>query len=85
MDYKHLTGKYFKWYNKIIDNRLNNPITGYTETHHIIPKSLGGTNDPKNLVAVTAREHYLLHYLLTKFTEGEQKSKMVYAFNMMNI
>ena len=76
--------KYYKIYNQIIDNRKNNPVTGYTETHHIIPKSLGGTNDPKNLVALTAREHYICHYLLTKFTTGQDYYNMAYAFNLMN-
>ena len=29
--------------------------------HHIIPKHLGGTNDPSNLVSVTIEEHSTLH------------------------
>jgi hypothetical protein len=56
---------------------------GYKERHHIIPKSLGGTDSKSNLVDVTAREHFILHYLLTKFTEGPDFRKMVNAFNMM--
>ncbi len=56
----------------------------YYETHHIIPRSLGGKNIEENLVLLTAREHYLAHYLLWKFSEGEKKSKMAYAFYFMS-
>ena len=38
----------------------------YLEKHHIIPKSLGGTNDASNLVKFTARQHYIAHLLLYK-------------------
>lgn len=57
----------------------------YYEEHHIIPKSLGGNNDESNLVLLTAREHFLAHYLLCKITEGkkEEHYKMVCAFNLM--
>lgn len=37
----------------------------YYEQHHIIPKCLGGTNSPSNLVLLTAREHYVAHCLLS--------------------
>jgi len=38
----------------------------YTERHHIVPKSMGGSNDSENLVELTAREHYIAHWLLYK-------------------
>lgn len=78
-----IENKYKKLYYQIIENRKNNPLpnTKYTEKHHIIPKSLGGSNDPDNLVKLSAREHYLCHYLLTKFTIGNNKRKMIYGFN----
>jgi hypothetical protein len=72
--------KYYKWYNKIINNALERSnLTGYFETHHIIPKSLGGLDNSQNLVKLTAREHFICHYLLTKFTSGNDYKKMVYA------
>lgn len=61
---------YQKIYNSIIQNRLNNPYNGYTETHHIVPKSLGGLSDNDNLVKLTAREHFICHVLLVKIHEG---------------
>ena len=39
----------------------------YYEKHHIKPRSLGGNDSEDNLVLLTAREHYLAHYLLWKF------------------
>lgn len=55
----------------------------YTEKHHIVPVSLGGPNKESNLVCLTAREHFICHVLLTKFTEGKNKQKMLHAFWMM--
>lgn len=52
---------------------------GYVESHHIIPKSIGGNNTKTNLVYLTAREHFICHLLLTKMTEGKNKSKMIHA------
>lgn len=43
-----------------------NKVLGYTENHHIVPKSLGGTNDKSNLILLTAREHFLCHLLLCR-------------------
>jgi DNA-binding CsgD family transcriptional regulator len=76
-----LSNKYHRWYYNIIQNRLSTPVTGYTERHHIIPKSLGGSNSQSNLVALTAREHYLCHLLLVKMTEGSIRTAMLRAFN----
>lgn len=51
----------------------------YTESHHIIPKSLGGSDDKTNLVDLTYKEHRLCHKLLVKMTQGKAKGKMAYA------
>jgi len=37
-----LKNKYTKWYFNIVSAAQNRDISGYTEEHHIIPKSLGG-------------------------------------------
>lgn len=78
-----LTNKYSKLYYSITSKAKQRIVDGYTETHHIIPQSLGGTNDKKNLVELTAREHFICHWLLIKMTEGEDRSKMLYALNGM--
>ena len=76
---------YARTYYRIIENRLKNPYTGYTEKHHIIPRSLGGSDSADNLVRLTAREHFLCHWLLVKMYKENKTSyyKMLKAFNMM--
>jgi len=51
----------------------------YYERHHIIPKCMNGTNDINNLVLLTAREHFLAHWILVKIHRGN--FKLIYAFN----
>lgn len=74
-----LENKYTSCYNSIIDRAKTRFLDGYHETHHIIPKSLGGDNHKDNLVKLTAREHFICHLLLTKMFEGDAKNKMVHA------
>lgn len=79
--------KYSRWYFGIIQNAKNsNRLKGdhYFESHHIIPKSFGGTNQKTNLVLLTPREHFLCHLLLPKMLHDPIKiGKMVYAFFRM--
>lgn len=74
-----IENKYHKYYYNIISAAKSRDIHGYVERHHIIPKSLGGTNEPCNIVRLTAREHFICHMLLVKMTNGVAKSKMIYA------
>ena len=57
---------YIRVYWSIIHNRLHNKVDGYVEHHHIIPRSEGGLDNNDNIVALTAREHYICHLLLAK-------------------
>lgn len=36
----------------------------YYENHHIVPRCLAGSDDKENLTKLTAKEHYLAHWLL---------------------
>ncbi len=81
----YLSNKYTTWYNNIIQQAKTRSLTGYKERHHIVPKSLGGSDLQINLVDLTAKEHFVCHLLLTKMTYGKTKEKMVYAaWNMAN-
>lgn len=74
--------KYTRWYTQITERARNRHLDGYTERHHIQPRSLGGT-DNNNLVELTAREHFICHWLLVKMTTGEDHYKMLNALRMM--
>lgn len=74
-----IDNKYTRWYYAIVDNAKTRSITGYTETHHIIPRSIGGSNQKDNLVKLTAREHFVCHMLLVKMLPSSQNQKLVYA------
>lgn len=65
---------YQKIYSNLIAKCKARPaFEGYSETHHIVPKSLGGhKTDPSNLVVLTAREHFVAHFLLAKMHGGTQ-------------
>lgn len=58
MDYKRV-------HDLIIKRARNRSIEGYTERHHIMPKCMGGSDNMENLVRLTAKEHFLIHRLLT--------------------
>jgi hypothetical protein len=81
-----IKNKYTKTYYSIITRaKSRSSLTCYTEKHHIIPKSLGGSNNSENLVCLTAKEHFICHLLLPKMTVGDQKRKMVYAAWRMSV
>ena len=52
----------------------------YSESHHILPRCMGGDDSENNLTVLTAKEHYLAHLLLTKIYDN---SSLMYAFGMM--
>ena len=56
----------------ILKAKSRSNLIGYSEIHHIIPKSLGGLNSKSNLVQFTAREHFIAHILLAKIHGGNQ-------------
>lgn len=79
-----IKNKYSRIYYSIISRAKSRPKTGYSETHHILPKSMGGSDELSNLVELTAKEHYICHLLLPKITEGENRYKMIYAYTIMS-
>lgn len=79
MNYK-VNDHYWRRYLRFIASREPLPV-GYAETHHIYPRSLFPqlANDPKNLIRLTAREHFIAHWILHKAFGG----KMTMAFMYM--
>lgn len=90
-----IDNKYTRWYYSIVNARLASPLDNrvYTESHHIIPESFhavrsrpgpvgwveGDPEAPTNKVSLSAREHFICHWLLTKMTTGKERFKMVEA------
>lgn len=77
---------YQRIYNQLIERgkkenrkklKHTNPDFVYYERHHIIPRCLGGSNDKENLVLLTAREHFLAHWLLVRIYP--ENSKLIFA------
>jgi hypothetical protein len=77
--------KYLRWYDAIIERARARTLHVYLEKHHILPRSLCGGDEPGNLVDLTYREHFLVHWLLTKFTNGFARTKMLYALHCMTM
>lgn len=79
---------YSKIYNLIINERIKNPSQNiYIEKHHILPRSLGGSDNINNLVSLSAKEHFICHRLLEKIYKDEpiKHRSMIHAlFMMMN-
>lgn len=53
----------------------------YTENHHIVPKSLGGTDDDSNMKRLTARQHFIAHWMLWKAYDTDELSSAFWAMN----
>ena len=73
-------------YQRFIESRRHRPLIrekGY-EIHHILPTSIGGTNDKSNKVKLTCREHFVAHRMLAKMFRGEKKYKMMNALWFMS-
>ena len=78
---------YKRIYNQIINHRIATPVAGYSEKHHIIPRCLNGSNKNTNIVRLSAREHFICHWLLVKIYCGNKTAypKMIKAFCMMSM
>jgi hypothetical protein len=65
MDYERIYREF------IADRRAREAsLSGYTERHHVLPKSRGGTDAPANIIRLTAEDHFFAHLLLAKMHGG---------------
>lgn len=82
---------YKRIYDQLIEKRLTEKLYKsndlYTENHHIVPRSLGGSDNQDNMIRLTAREHLIAHLLLVKIYEqsGDKNAyyKMLRAMSAM--
>ena len=76
--------KYIQCYFRIVDKRLKQPPSSpRVEIHHILPSSMFPEyiTEPKNLVKLTIREHFICHLLLWA---GCRNPQMTRAFHLMS-
>lgn len=82
---------YQKIYNDIINKykilNLQKYEKEYLETHHIIPRCVGGLDNEENLVNLPAREHFICHLLLPKIYKNDfnKYTKLFQALFMMSV
>lgn len=82
---------YRKIYDAIIERaKAREKPNERLEIHHIVPRSLGGTDKLENLVALTIREHYVAHLVFdkangatTSFGRGRSSSRKWLKSRMM--
>lgn len=80
----HITTLYIKFNTKreFSQYRRDKKANGqYVEKHHILPRSLGGTDHISNMVWLSAKDHYIAHFLLYKATRTRE---MCFALNNMS-
>lgn len=74
---------YLHHYTALIERARNRVLHEYTESHHIIPRCLLGSDDASNLVELTPEEHYVAHQLLVKIYPLNRK--LLHAACMMAV
>lgn len=74
-------------YDSLIQKRQANKLLKkdcYCEQHHIVPVSLGGSDEDQNLVNLTAAEHYVAHLLLERITRDKYGANSKQHMSMLN-
>lgn len=69
-------------YDRIVARGKERVLEGYKERHHIVPRCLGGSDDPDNLVELTPEEHYVCHQLLVKI--HPKHPRLIHAVVLMS-
>lgn len=70
-------------YERLMARAQGRDIAGYVERHHVTPRCMGGADESWNIVALTAREHYVAHQLLVKLFPSH--AGLAHAARMMTM
>lgn len=64
---------YKQVYAAFIEDRRSKvpPVGEYSESHHIVPRCLGGGDEPQNLIQLLPEDHFFAHLLLAKIHGGK--------------
>ena len=74
---------YLAHYTRLITRARDRVLSSHTESHHIIPRCIGGTDEKTNLVDLTPEEHYTAHQLLVKIYPDNRE--LIHAAVMMTV
>ena len=53
----------------------------HIESHHILPQSMGGSNQAGNLILLTARQHYLAHWMLWQAYKSKEMTSAFFSMS----
>lgn len=83
----HYISRYYNFLNACRDLNQSHLTTEYTEIHHICPKCLWPefNRNPLNLLRLTARQHFIAHWILSKSYTGYNNRRVSVAFFRMTI
>jgi hypothetical protein len=70
---------YQRIHDAIINRARNRTLQGYYEKHHVIPRCIDVKS--KEIVNLTAREHFIIHKLLCEIYPGNHK--LIHAYWLM--
>ena len=85
---RFLENRYTRWYYAIIAQAKDRTTSQYTESHHVLPRSMFPNlhSNSTNRVNLTAKEHFICHWLLTKMVHlPDDVKKMWHAFWAMSM
>lgn len=68
-------------YWRLIERARGRVLDGYKERHHVTPRCMGGSDEPGNIVDLSAEEHFVAHQLLVKMYPAEYR--LVLALSAM--
>jgi hypothetical protein len=61
---------YGRVYEQFIEDRRNKPVPVKGEQHHILPRCLGGGDEPENIIRLSYADHLFAHVLLARIHGG---------------
>lgn len=75
---------YLNRYITFITSLQHNNTHEYVESHHILPKSMGGTNNPTNLINLSPRQHFIAHHMLWKAYKSKETTAAFFSMTNQN-
>jgi len=75
---------YLNRYIKFITAAFYNPTYPYVELHHILPKSMGGSNNTNNLINLSPRQHFIAHQMLWKAYKNKEMTSAFFSMANQN-